>query len=71
MFKAMKTLYKRIRDFFTGFAIGWKGAEWESMNTRREIENHTPSRRDNSGLVFLFGILLGVSICGNDEDEDA
>lgn len=103
MFKAMKALYKCIRDFFTGFAVGWKGAthEWSSRNSsmidpniyRRieleyyrcahcnefwpsgiecpcspKIENHTPDRHHDSGLTFLFGILLGVAICGNDED---
>ena len=120
MFKAMKTLYKCIRNFVTGFAIGWKGAdtrEWKSMNTRneysrnasmtdpdiyrrlgyyrcarcselwpsgmecpclpkienrmRKIGNHTPNRHHDSGLMFLFGILLGVAILGDDEDEDA
>ena len=37
----------------------------------RKIENHTPSKHDDSGLMFLFGILLGATIFGDDEDEDS
>lgn len=39
MIKTAKALYDCIRDFFTGFAIGWESAnvrELKDMNTRNE-----------------------------------
>lgn len=43
MIKTVKALYNCIRDFFTGFAIGWENVnvrEWKNLNTRNEYSRN-------------------------------